>query len=81
MKKQILDLGKKYGLKLYVSSQREAFDIIDYDVNIETHCGEFIGVYRYFTGKTSTGVEYPTQSILLEIENDLIKYKQNGFVN
>lgn len=29
MKKKIIELGKKHGLKLHVSSNREAFDIID----------------------------------------------------
>ena len=75
MKKKIIELGKKHGLKLHVSSNREAFDIIDYDVNIDTFCGEFIGVYRHMTGKTSTGVEYPTECFLPELENDLEKYK------
>jgi hypothetical protein len=28
------------------------------------------------TGKTSTGVTYPTESILIDIEKDLIKYKE-----
>ena len=75
MKKQILELGKKYGLKLHIQSVRFAFDIIDYDVNIDTFCGHFIGVYRHMTGKTSTGVTYPTESILIDIEKDLVKYK------
>lgn len=77
MKKKIIELGKKHGLKLHVSYKREAFDIIDYDVNIETFCGEFIGVYRHMTGKTSTGVTYPINCFLPELENDLLKYKLN----
>lgn len=76
MKKKIIELGKKYGLNLYVSSNREAFDIIDYDVNIESFAGEFIGVYRHFTGKTNTGVVYPVESILPDLEKDLIEYKK-----
>lgn len=36
MKKKIIELGKKYGLNLYVSSYRDVFDIIDYDVNIDS---------------------------------------------
>ena len=78
MKKQIIELGKKYGLKLYVESNKFAFDIIDYDVNIDTFCGEFIGVYRHMTGKTSTGVTYPTESILIDIEKDLVEYKKKN---
>jgi hypothetical protein len=74
MKKQILELGKKHGLKLHVESNKFAFDIIDYDVNIDRFCGHFIGVYRHMTGKTSTGVTYPTESILIDIEKDLVKY-------
>jgi hypothetical protein len=75
MKKKIIELGKKYGLNLYVSSYRDVFDIIDYDVNIDSFCGEFIGVYRHFTGKTNTGVVYPVESILPDLEKDLIEYK------
>jgi hypothetical protein len=75
MKKKIIELGKKHGLNLYVDSTREAFDIIDYDVNIDSFVGEFIGVYRHFTGKTNTGVVYPVESILLDLEKDLIEYK------
>jgi len=75
MKKQILELGKKYGLKLHIQSVRVAFDIIDFDVNVDTFSGDFIGVYRHMTGKTSTGVTYSTESILIDIEKDLAKYK------
>ena len=74
MKKQIIELGKEYGLKLHVQSNRVAFDIIDYDVNIDKFCREFIGVYRHMTGKTSTGIAYPTESILIDLEKDLINY-------
>lgn len=72
MKKKIIELGKKHGLDLRVESNKEAFDIIDYEIY---HSDEFIGVYRYFTGKTSTGVEYPTKCFLPELENDLKNYK------
>ena len=74
MKKKIIDIGKKYGLNLFVQSNRFAFDIIDYDVNLDTFSGEFVGVYRHMTGKTSTGVEYPTECFLPELEKDLIQY-------
>ena len=72
MKKKIIELGKKHGLKLRVESNREAFDIIDYEVY---HDNEFIEGYRYYTGKTNTGVEYPTECFLPELENHLEKYK------
>ena len=73
MKKKIIELGKKHGLELRVESNREAFDIIDYEVY---HNDEFIEIYRHYTGKTSTGVEYPTESFLPELENKLTEYKQ-----
>jgi hypothetical protein len=80
MKKKIIELGKKYGLNFVVTSQREAFDIIDYDVYIDDEfTGEFFGVYRHFTGKTSTGVTYTPDNILDDIENDLIKYKNKNY--
>lgn len=72
MKKKIIEIGKKHGLELRVESNREAFDIIDYEVY---NGNEFIEVYRHYTGKTSTGVEYPTECFLPELENDLQKYK------
>ena len=72
MKKKITELGKKYGLELRVESSKESFDIYDYEVY---HNDEFIGVYRHYTGKTNTGVEYPTECFLPTLENDLVKYK------
>lgn len=83
MKKDIIELGKKYGLNLHVTSEREAFDIINYDVYINDHAGEFIGVYVYYTGKTSTGVIYKWTDkgeMLSEIEGHLKQYLEKGYV-
>lgn len=76
MKNKILELGKKYVLKLHVECTRVEFDIIDYDVYHGTDItGEFIGAYRHLTGKTNTGIVYTTDSILPDVENDIIEYK------
>lgn len=72
MKKKIIALGKAHGIDLRVEVEHEAFDIYNYDVYIEH---EFIGVYVYWTGKTSTGVTYPVHSFLPELEEDIKKYK------
>ena len=72
MKKKIIEIGKKHELELRVESTKESFDIFDYEVYQKD---EFIGVYRYYTGKTNTGVKYPTECFLPSLENDLEKYK------
>jgi len=73
MKKKIIELGEKHKLKLYVIVHRTEFDIIDYEVWIKD--SSWVEFYRHCTGKTSTGVEYPTECFLPELENDLRKYK------
>jgi len=75
MKKKIIELGKKYGLELRVDSNKGGFDIYDYEVY---HNDEFIGTYRHYTGKTNTGIKYPTECFLPELQNDL---KLHLFIN
>lgn len=77
MKKKIIELGEKHGLVLRVESSREAFDIIDYEIH---HNNEFIGVYRHYTGKTNTGVAYPTECFKPQLETDLKHYKQKTYI-
>lgn len=72
MKKKIIELGKTHDLDLRVESIKEAFDIYDYEVYQNN---EFIGVYRNYTGKTNTGVEYPSECFLPQLEKDLVKHK------
>jgi predicted RecB family nuclease len=71
MKKQIIKLGKKYDKNLIVDVTRINFDIYHYQVYDEKMF--FIGVYDHYTGKTSNGITYPTESILIDLEDDLIK--------
>ena len=83
MKKRIIELGKKYNLNLHVTTSRDAFDIIIYDINVDTFVGDSIGVYVYYTGKTSTGVTYnwtDKDEFLAEIEGHLKQYLEKGYV-
>lgn len=73
MKNQIIELGKKYRLELRVGLNKSAFDIWEYEVY---HGQLFIGVYTHYTGKTNTGVKYPTESILPQLEKDLKIYTE-----
>lgn len=72
MKNKILELGKKCNTKLKVNVIKTGFDSYQY----ELYNGKnFIGVYEYFTGTTSTGVSYPTKNILIDIKKDLKHHK------
>jgi len=68
MKNKIIEIGKKHGLELTVESNRIAFDIIDYDVWFNN---KIVNIYRHYTGKTNTGIVYPTPTFLSNLENDL----------
>lgn len=73
MKEKIIQLAKKYNLNIKIIADRIAFDIINYEIYIKD---DFIDVFTYYTGKTSNGLEYPSDDILIEIER---KFKELYF--
>lgn len=75
MKKLIIQLGKKYRLSLNIKIVRESYDIWGYEISEKD--GSFICYHSYSTGKTNTGIIYPSdkEETLMCIEEDFKKYK------
>jgi hypothetical protein len=76
MKKIIIELGKKYNLKLEVFFTRIGFDVLGYELNCE---GRHIWADTYYTGKTSTGVLYPSNKneFLIEVKKRIKDFNKN----